>query len=132
MQRDTSPSHRVEQAVDCGLWNVIPFLFNVCAKLLDIGGTETCCHTCQLRIGLYGDHITAKPEVASHDGSQIPHDRLVMVIRLLQALMLLMVISMMVIRLPNLLTAWYSGLYCPSNHSDISANVIENLIKHII
>ena len=24
MQRDTSPSHRVDQAVDCGLWNVVP------------------------------------------------------------------------------------------------------------
>jgi hypothetical protein len=37
MQRDTS-SHRVDQAVDCGLWNIVPLLFNVCAKLLDIGG----------------------------------------------------------------------------------------------
>ena len=45
-----------------------------------------------------------------------------MVIRLLQALML--VIS----SLPNLLTAWYSALYCPSNHSD----VFENLIKHFM
>ena len=25
-QRDTSPSHSVDQAVDCGLWNVIPLL----------------------------------------------------------------------------------------------------------
>ena len=38
MQCDTSPSHRVDQAVDCGLWNVVPLLFNSCAKLLDIGG----------------------------------------------------------------------------------------------
>jgi hypothetical protein len=38
MQRDTSPSHRVDHAVDCGLWNVVPLLFNSCAKLLDIGG----------------------------------------------------------------------------------------------
>jgi hypothetical protein len=37
MQRDTSPSHRVDKAVDCGLWNVVPLLFNGCAKLLDIG-----------------------------------------------------------------------------------------------
>ena len=37
MQRDTSPSHRVDQAVDCGLWNVVPFLFKGCVKLLDIG-----------------------------------------------------------------------------------------------
>jgi hypothetical protein len=38
MQRDTSPSHTVDQAVDCGLWNVVPPLFNGCAKVLDIGG----------------------------------------------------------------------------------------------
>ena len=38
MQRDTSPSHRVDQAVDFGLWNVVPFHFNGCVKLLDIGG----------------------------------------------------------------------------------------------
>jgi hypothetical protein len=37
MQRDTSPSHKVDQAVDIGLWNVVPFFFNGCAKLLDIG-----------------------------------------------------------------------------------------------
>jgi hypothetical protein len=35
--------------------------------------------------------------------------------------MLLMVISSP----PNLLTAWYSALYCPSNHSDINANVVK-------
>ena len=51
--------------------------------------------------------------------SQIPRDRLVMVIRILQALMLLMVIS----SLSNLLTAWYSALYCTCNHFDINANV---------
>ena len=38
MQHNTSPSHRVDQAVDCGLWNVVPLLFNGCVKLLDIGG----------------------------------------------------------------------------------------------
>jgi hypothetical protein len=38
MQQDTSPSHRVDQAVVCGLWNVVPPLFNGSAKLLDIGG----------------------------------------------------------------------------------------------
>jgi hypothetical protein len=38
MQHDTSPLHRVDQAIDCGLWNVVPRIFNVCAKLLDIGG----------------------------------------------------------------------------------------------
>ncbi len=32
-----SPSHRVDQVVDCGLWNVGPLLFNGCAMLLDIG-----------------------------------------------------------------------------------------------
>ena len=40
MQRDRSPLHRVDQAVDCGLWNVVPVLFNDCAKLLDIGGNR--------------------------------------------------------------------------------------------
>jgi hypothetical protein len=34
----TSPSHIVDQAVDCGLWNFVPLFFNSCAKLLDIGG----------------------------------------------------------------------------------------------
>ena len=38
MQLDTSPSHRVDQAVDCGQWNFVPLLFNGCAKLLDIDG----------------------------------------------------------------------------------------------
>jgi hypothetical protein len=28
---------RVDQAVDGGLWNVVPLLFNGCANLLDIG-----------------------------------------------------------------------------------------------
>uniref|UniRef100_A0A672Q0E1 Uncharacterized protein n=1 Tax=Sinocyclocheilus grahami TaxID=75366 RepID=A0A672Q0E1_SINGR len=36
-QCNTSHSHRVDQVVDCGLWNVGPPLFNGCAKLLDIG-----------------------------------------------------------------------------------------------
>ncbi len=36
-QCNTSPSHRVDQVVDCGLCNVGPLLFNGCAKLLDIG-----------------------------------------------------------------------------------------------
>ena len=30
--------HGVDQAVDCGLWNLVPLLFNDCVKLLDIGG----------------------------------------------------------------------------------------------
>ncbi len=34
-QCNKSPSHRVDQVVDCGLWDVGPLLFNV--KLLDIG-----------------------------------------------------------------------------------------------
>ncbi len=34
-QCNTSPSHRVDQVVGCGLWNVGPLLFNGCAKLLD-------------------------------------------------------------------------------------------------
>jgi hypothetical protein len=38
MQRDTSSSHRVDQAVDFGLWKVYPLLFNGYAKLLDTGG----------------------------------------------------------------------------------------------
>ena len=41
MQRGRSPSHRVDQAVDCGLWNVVQLHFNGCAKLLDIGGNCT-------------------------------------------------------------------------------------------
>ncbi len=36
-QCNTSPSHGVDQVVDCGLRNVGPLLFNGCAKLLDIG-----------------------------------------------------------------------------------------------
>ena len=36
MQRDISPLNRVDQVVNCGLWNVVP-LFNCCVKLLDIG-----------------------------------------------------------------------------------------------
>ncbi len=34
---NTSPLHRVDQVVDCGLWDVGPLLFNGCTKLLDIG-----------------------------------------------------------------------------------------------
>jgi hypothetical protein len=37
MQRDKSPSHRVDQAVDCGLWNAVLLLSNGCVKFLDIG-----------------------------------------------------------------------------------------------
>ncbi len=37
MQCNTSPSHRVDHVVDCGLWDVGPLLFNGCVKLLDIG-----------------------------------------------------------------------------------------------
>ncbi len=36
-QCNTSPSHRVDLVVDCGLCNVDPLLFNGCVKLLDIG-----------------------------------------------------------------------------------------------
>ncbi len=36
-QCNTSPSHRVDQVVNCGLWDVVPLLFNGCVKLLDIG-----------------------------------------------------------------------------------------------
>ncbi len=36
-QCNTSPSHRVDQVVDCGLLNVGSLLFNGCVKLLDIG-----------------------------------------------------------------------------------------------
>ncbi len=36
-QCNTSPSHRVDQIVDCSLWKVGPLLFNGCVKLLDIG-----------------------------------------------------------------------------------------------
>ncbi len=37
MQCHTSPSHRVNQVVDCGLWTVSSLLFNGSVKLLDIG-----------------------------------------------------------------------------------------------
>ncbi len=37
MQCNTSPLHRVDQVVDCGLWYVGLLIFNGCAKLLDIG-----------------------------------------------------------------------------------------------
>ncbi len=36
-QCNTSPSHRVDQVVGCGLWNIGTLLFIGCAKLLDIG-----------------------------------------------------------------------------------------------
>ncbi len=36
-------SHRVDQVVDCGLWNVGPLLFNGCVKLLDISRNWTRC-----------------------------------------------------------------------------------------
>ncbi len=36
-QCNPSPSHRVDQVVDCGLWDVGSLLFNGCVKLLDIG-----------------------------------------------------------------------------------------------
>ena len=62
----------------------------------------------------------------SHEGSQIPRDRLVTVIRLLQAVLLV------ICALQNLLTAWYSALYSLSNHSDINAKVVINLIKHFM
>ena len=38
MQCNAPPLHRVDQAVDCGLWNFVPLLLNGCARLLDIGG----------------------------------------------------------------------------------------------
>ncbi len=45
-QCNTSPSHGVDQVVDCGLWNVGPLLFNGCAKLLHIGRNwNTLSHT---------------------------------------------------------------------------------------
>jgi hypothetical protein len=65
--------------------------------------------------------VNVTPAVTSHDRSQIPHDHLVMVTRLLQALMLLVVIS----SLPNVLTAWQPALYYSYNHYDINGNVIE-------
>ena len=37
MQCDTSSSHRDDQAIDCGLWNVVPLLFNGHQTFLDIG-----------------------------------------------------------------------------------------------
>ena len=47
MPHDTSPSHILDQAVDCGLWNVVLLLFNCCVKLLDIGrNCNTLSYTC--------------------------------------------------------------------------------------
>jgi hypothetical protein len=60
MQRDTSPSRRVDQAVDCGLLNVVPLLFNGCVKLLDISGNwNTLSYTLSQSIPnmLNGGHI---------------------------------------------------------------------------
>ena len=37
MQHNTYPLRRVDQVVDCGLWDVVQLLFNGCAKLLGIG-----------------------------------------------------------------------------------------------
>ncbi len=37
LQFETSPSHRVDQVVDCNLWRVGPHHFDECAKLLDNG-----------------------------------------------------------------------------------------------
>jgi len=38
-QCNTAPSFKVDQVVDCGLWNVGALLLIGCAKLLDIGRT---------------------------------------------------------------------------------------------
>ena len=47
----TSPSHRANQVVDCGLWNVGPLLFNCCAKLLDIDRNwNTLLYTCCIHV----------------------------------------------------------------------------------
>ena len=43
MQHDTSPSHRIDQADDCGLWNVVPLLAKGCAMFLDIGIFSASC-----------------------------------------------------------------------------------------
>ncbi len=44
-QCNTSPSHRVDQVVDCGLWNVGLLLFNGWI----LAGTETHCRICRSR-----------------------------------------------------------------------------------
>ena len=99
----------------CIMW--VPWITKFLFTFSENGGTQRG----QLRWSL-----TATPVVTCHEGRQIPCDHLVTVVSLLQALMLLMVIS----GLPDLLTAWYSVLHFSSNHSDINANVIENQIKH--
>ena len=33
MQKDTSLSHKVDQVVDCGLWNVFPLLFKLLCEV---------------------------------------------------------------------------------------------------
>ena len=52
MQCDTSSSHRVDQAVDCDLWNVVPLLFNGCAKML-CGNCQELEHTV---VHVYPEH----------------------------------------------------------------------------
>jgi hypothetical protein len=61
----------------------------------------------------------------SHDRSKIPRDRTVISSYALWTC----IGSTQLANYHQVLLAWYSGLYCPSNHSDINAN--ENHIKHL-
>ena len=42
MQLDTS-SHGIDQVVDCGMWKIVPLLFNSCVNYWILAGTWTCC-----------------------------------------------------------------------------------------
>jgi hypothetical protein len=53
MQR-VSPSHRRYQAVDCGLWNVVPLLFNGCEKTAHFRVAFYCP---QHKVYLCNDHV---------------------------------------------------------------------------
>ena len=54
----TSPSHRVDQVVDRGLWNVGPLLFDGCDKLLDIGRNwNTPSYTCCIQGDISGETL---------------------------------------------------------------------------
>ena len=76
-----------------------------------------------------GDRITGAPAVMSHDLSKIPRDHWVMVISFYAPWTCFG--STQLANYHQVLMACYSGLYCPSKHSDIIANEMENHIKHL-
>ena len=72
MQRDTSPLHRVDQAVDCSLWNVVPLFLNGWVKMVDIGRTRAS-QTCPMgnMSGEYAGHGRTGTFSASRNCVQI-------------------------------------------------------------